>query len=85
MDSARAQLARRILETLARGETVSTDDAFQLRNWAARHEDTLLPLAEIARSSLDALGVAKTILVADGNSQRLERTQKILTMRDIKF
>jgi CheY-like chemotaxis protein len=79
MDSSRAQLARRILEALARGETVSTDDAIQLRNWAARHEDTVLPLAEIARSSLDAFGVAKTILVADGNSQRLERTQKILT------
>jgi CheY-like chemotaxis protein len=79
MGSARAQLARRILEALARGETVSTDDAVQLRNWAACHEDTLLPLAEIARSILDALGVAKTILVADGNSQRLERTQNILT------
>jgi CheY-like chemotaxis protein len=78
MDSARVQLARRILEALARGDTVSTDDAIQLLNWAVHRKDTLLPLTEIARSSL-ALSGAKTILVADGNSQRLELIQKILT------
>ena len=48
MDSARAELARRILETLARGNPVPLNDAIQLRNWAVRPEDSLLPLAEIA-------------------------------------
>jgi CheY-like chemotaxis protein len=81
MDSARAQLARRILEALARGETVSTDDAIQLRNWAARPKDITLPLEQIAHHIVvqQVSGEAKTILVADGNSQRLERTQEILT------
>lgn len=53
MDSARAQLARRVLETLAQGYSVSFADAIQLRNWAVRPEQSLLPLAEIARRILD--------------------------------
>jgi hypothetical protein len=53
MDSVRAQLARRVLETLAQGDSVSFDEAIQLRNWAVRPEDSLLPLAEIARAILD--------------------------------
>jgi hypothetical protein len=32
---------------------VSFDEAIQLRNWAVRPEDSLLPLAEIARAILD--------------------------------
>ena len=53
MNSARTQLAKRILETLARGDAVSLNDAIQLRNWAARPKDSLRPLAEIARAILD--------------------------------
>ena len=53
MDSARAELARRVLEMLARGHSVPFNDAIQLRNWAVRREDCLLPLAEIARGILD--------------------------------
>jgi hypothetical protein len=52
MDSARIQLARRVLETSAHGDPVSFDDAIQLRNWTVRPEDGLLPLAEIARAIL---------------------------------
>jgi len=48
MNSARAELARRVLATLAQGLSVTFDDAIRLRNWAARPEDALLPLAEIA-------------------------------------
>ena len=55
MDSARIQIARRALETLAQGDSVSFDEAIQLRNWAVRPEDSLLPLAEIARAILDRL------------------------------
>ena len=58
MDSARAELARRVLAALAQGLSVTFDDAIRLRNWAARPEDALLPLAEIA------LG----ILTQEGNS-----------------
>jgi hypothetical protein len=55
MDSARIQLARRVLETLAQGDSVSLNDAMQLRNWADRPKDSLRPLAEIARAILDRL------------------------------
>ena len=48
MGSARAELARRVLEALARGDSVSFTDAIQLRNWAVRPEDAVLPLSEIA-------------------------------------
>jgi hypothetical protein len=51
--SARAELARRILEYIAHGNLVSFNDAFQLRNWAISPEDALLPLTEIARRILD--------------------------------
>jgi hypothetical protein len=42
-----------ILETLAHGDSVSFAEAIQLRNWAVRPEDSILPLAEIARAILD--------------------------------
>jgi|HubBroStandDraft_6_1064221.scaffolds.fasta_scaffold1496752_1 hypothetical protein len=51
--SARAELARRVLENLAQGCLVPTQDAFQLRNWAVRPEDSVLKLEEIARRILD--------------------------------
>jgi hypothetical protein len=53
MESARAELARRVLETLAHGYPVPLNDAIQLRNWAVHPKDILLPLAEIARGILD--------------------------------
>jgi hypothetical protein len=53
MDSARAELARQILDTLAKGDPVSMQDAFQLRNWAVSPEDAMLSLAEIAVAILD--------------------------------
>jgi hypothetical protein len=53
MGSDRAKLARRILEDLAKGNSVSFHDAIQLRNWAVRPEDALLTLAEIAEGILD--------------------------------
>jgi len=51
--SARAELARRILENLAEGDFVSTHDVLQLRNWAVRPEDSFLALEEIAHRILD--------------------------------
>jgi hypothetical protein len=53
MDSARKQLAKRVLETLEQGDSVPFDDAIRLRNWAVHPEDSLLPLVEIARAILD--------------------------------
>ena len=53
MDSARAELARRVLDTLAKGDIVPFHDAIQLRNWAVRSEDAMLSLAEIAQRILD--------------------------------
>ena len=53
MDSARAELARSVLDTLAKGDPVSFHDAMQLRNWAVRPEDAMLSLADIARGILD--------------------------------
>jgi hypothetical protein len=52
MDSTRAQLARRILDAIAHGDSVPLENAIQLRNWAGCPEDSLLPLAEIARAIL---------------------------------
>jgi hypothetical protein len=46
--SARADLARRVLLTLVEGQSVPTQDAFQLRNWANSPDDAMLPLEEIA-------------------------------------
>lgn len=53
MDSARTDLARRVLKALADGHPVPTHDALQLRNWAVRPEDILLPLEEIASGMLE--------------------------------
>jgi hypothetical protein len=52
MDSARAELARRVLDILAKGDSVPFRDAIQLRNWAIRPEDAMLPLEEIAHGIL---------------------------------
>jgi hypothetical protein len=46
--SARAELAQRVLHMLKAGESVSSQDALQLRNWAVSSEDAVLPLEEIA-------------------------------------
>ena len=53
MDSARAELARRILVMLTKGDPVPFRDAIQLRNWAVSPEDAMLSLAEIALAILD--------------------------------
>ena len=37
---------------LERGDPVPAEDALQLRNWAVRQEDAVLPLEEIARRIL---------------------------------
>ena len=54
--SARAELARRVLEALDQGQGVPTQDALQLRNWAATPEDSMLTLQEIAQRILKAEG-----------------------------
>ena len=51
--SAKAELARRVLESLAQGHLVSARDAMQLRNWAVRPEDSVLTLEEIAHRILE--------------------------------
>ena len=56
MDSDRAELARRILDVLAKGDSVSFHDPIQLRNWAVRPEDALLPLEDIAHRILEQEG-----------------------------
>jgi hypothetical protein len=53
MGFARAELARRVLETLAQGNSVPFQDAIQLRSWAVHPQDAMLSLAEIARGILD--------------------------------
>ncbi len=52
MDSARTDLAQRVLEALTQDHPVPTHDAIRLRNWAVRSEDIPLPLEEIARGIL---------------------------------
>jgi hypothetical protein len=51
--SAKAELARRVLEMLVHGYPVPTHDALQLRNWAVRPTDSMLPLEEIAHRILN--------------------------------
>jgi hypothetical protein len=46
--SARAKLARLVLQMLASGYAVPIGDALQLRNWAVTPEDAMLPLKEVA-------------------------------------
>ena len=48
MPSARAELARLVLQMIRDGHPVPFHDALQLRNWAVCQEDALLPLEEIA-------------------------------------
>ena len=57
--SAKAELARRVLENLAQGHLVPTHDALQLRNWAVRPEDVVLTLEELAHRILDQDGDPK--------------------------
>jgi len=51
--SPRVELAHSVLKALSQGHRISMLDAFQLRNWALRPEDSTLPLAEIAIRILD--------------------------------
>jgi hypothetical protein len=51
--SARAELARRVLEAIAQGLPVSTHNALQLRNWANSSDDAMLSLKEIAQHILE--------------------------------
>ena len=46
--SARAKLARRVLQMLASGDAVPMSDALQLRSWALTPEDAMLTLREVA-------------------------------------
>jgi hypothetical protein len=48
MPSARAKLAQRVLRLLEDGQSVPTDDALRLRNWAVSPDDALLSLKELA-------------------------------------
>lgn len=48
MEPAREALARHVLKILGNGQHVPEHDALQLRNWASRPEDAMLPLEEIA-------------------------------------
>jgi hypothetical protein len=50
--SPRAELAQQILKTMANGDSVSTEDAIQLRNWANTPNDAMLALDEVARNVL---------------------------------
>jgi len=52
MPSVRAELARLVLEMIREGKPVPVHNALQLRNWAVRPEDAILPLEEIARRIL---------------------------------
>ena len=46
--SAKAELAKRVLQILANGDLVPERDALQLRNWAVHPGDATLTLKEIA-------------------------------------
>jgi len=50
--SARAELARLVLQMLKEGGSVPPHYAFQLRSWALTPEDAVLSLEEIARRIL---------------------------------
>jgi hypothetical protein len=52
MPSARAELARLVLQMMKDGQPVPIHDTLQLRNWAVCPEDAVLPLEEIARRIL---------------------------------
>jgi hypothetical protein len=52
MPSARAMLAQRVLRLLEDGQSVPTDDALQLRNWAVGPDDALLSLRDLAHRIL---------------------------------
>jgi hypothetical protein len=51
--SPKAELARRVLDSLAQKELVPTDDALRLRGWAIGNEGDRLSLKEIARHILN--------------------------------
>jgi hypothetical protein len=46
--SARAELARRVLQMIKEGQSVPTQDVLQLRNWAINPGDAVLSLEAIA-------------------------------------
>jgi hypothetical protein len=46
--SAKAELAKRVLQIFANGNRVPERDALQLRNWAIHPGDAMLTLREIA-------------------------------------
>jgi hypothetical protein len=52
MPSPRAELARKVLDTLAHGGAVTFQDAIQLRKSAVSPQDAMLSLEEIARGIL---------------------------------
>ena len=56
MLSARAELARRVLQILTQGQSVPTQDAVQLRNWSVHPDDALLSVEEIAHRILKEEG-----------------------------
>jgi len=66
MGSARAELARRVLETLAQNSPVTFHDVIQLRSWAVRPEDAVQPLEKIARGILDQEENQKTRAAESG-------------------
>src|SRR6478752_2766322 len=82
MNSARAELARRVLKMLAQGGVVSFNDAIQLRNWAVNPQDVLLPLSEIARHILDQDEGQKTIAE---NMDNAKRTGAEFIMTDLEL
>jgi hypothetical protein len=51
--SAREELARRVLQTLASGDPIPERDALQLRNWAVSSEDAMLTHPKPAERSAD--------------------------------
>lgn len=70
MDSARAELARRVLDTLAKGDIVPFHDAIQPRNWAIHPEDAMLSLAEIAQGKIKRKTATQTLPSRDKGQAR---------------
>jgi hypothetical protein len=61
--SARAELARLVVQLLKEGRSVPSNDAFQLRSWALTPEDAVLSLEDIA------LGILRQELQAEPGAQ----------------
>jgi hypothetical protein len=82
--SARAELARRVLETLAQGGVVPFNEAIQLRNCAVRIEDITLSLIEIAHGILDQEEDQKTIAENMADAKRIG-AEFIMTDLELAF